>query len=45
VLGIFEDASQRVISDLCDLAADALAHEYLKFYDGIRGQVKAMYAH
>jgi hypothetical protein len=33
------------INDLCDLAADALAHEHLQFYDGIPGQVKAMYAH
>jgi hypothetical protein len=44
VFGTFGDASQGV-NDLCDLAADALAHEHLQFYDGIPGQVKAMYAH
>jgi hypothetical protein len=44
VLGSFGGASQGV-NDLCDLAADALAHEHLQFYDGIPGQVKAMYAH
>ena len=43
VFGTFGDASQGV-SDLCDLAADALAHEHLQFYDGTPGQVKAMYA-
>jgi hypothetical protein len=44
VLGTFGGASQGV-NDLCDLTADALAHEHLQFYDGIPGQVKAMYAH
>ena len=44
VLDIFGGASQGV-NDLCDLAADALAHEHLQFYDGIPDQVKAMYAH
>jgi hypothetical protein len=34
VLGTFVDASQGV-NDLCDLAADALAHEHLQFYGGI----------
>jgi hypothetical protein len=44
VLGTFGDASQGA-NGLCDLAAGALAREHLKFYDGIPGQVKAMYAH
>jgi hypothetical protein len=44
VLGTFGDTSQGV-SDLCDLAADALAHEHLQLYDGIPGQVNAMYTH
>ena len=44
VFGTFGDASQGV-NDLCDLTSDALAHEHLQFYDGIPGQVKAMYAH
>jgi hypothetical protein len=43
VFGTFGDTSQGV-TDLCDITADALAHEHLQFFDGIPGQVKAMYA-
>ena len=43
VFGTFGDASQGV-TDLCDLAADALAHEHLRFYDGTPSQAKAMNA-
>jgi hypothetical protein len=43
VLGTFGDASQG--AGLCDLAADALAHEHLQFYDGIPSQAKAMHAY
>ena len=43
MFGTFGDASQGV-NDLCILAADALAYEHLRFYNGILGQVKAMYA-
>ena len=41
VLGTFGDASQGV-NDLCDLAADARAHEHLQVY---LAKSKAMYAH
>ena len=42
--GAFGDASPGA-NGLCDLAADTLAHEHMRFKDCIPGAVKAMYAH